>query len=259
VGAWQPFTGRGVAAFADASWSRALMFHLIAVVLSSGIAGWTLYRTWVPAVDRAVEHLPSSGGEIHLGRFTWPGSDSQVLGETPQFGVAVNPSGRSAPGQVADLQLELLPDELHISGLAGHLAVPYPDSLRIALDRVGGRAGWQAWNWVIVLAVVVSVFLSLLLMGWGVAIALMIPVWILAQIAHRHLTPTGAGRICCVAWIPGSLLLNLGMWGYSWNWLRLTGFMGCLIGLHLIWLTWIAWAVAARPAKVRSEPLNPFR
>jgi hypothetical protein len=259
IGAWQPITGRGVAAFADASLARALVFHLIAVVLSSGMAGWTLYRTWVPAIDRAVEHLPESGGQIRFGRFSWPGTDSQILGETPQFGVAVNPSGRSAPGQVADLQLELLPDELHVAGLAGHIALPYPDSLQIALDRVGGRAGWQAWNWVIVLAVVVSLLLAFWVMGWILAMLLMVPVWIISHLANRHLTLVGAGQICLVAWIPGALFLNLGMWGYSWNWLRLTGFVGCFIGLHLIWLTWIAWAVAARPAQVRAEPRNPFR
>ncbi len=258
-GAWQPLTGRGVAAFADASFARALIFHLAAAMLCSGMAGWALYRTWVPAVDRAVERLPESGGGIQSGRFSWPGPDSQVLGETPQFGIAVNPTGLSAPGQVADLQLELMPDELHISGLAGHIALPYPEPLRIALDRVGGRAGWQAWNWVIVLAVVISAGITLLVSGWILAAVLTIPAWLMAHLANRDLGLVGAGQICLVAWIPGALLLIAGLWGYSWNWLRLTGFAGCFLGQYLIWLAWIGWAVAARPAQTRSEPRNPFR
>lgn len=223
------------------------------------MAGWTLYRTWVPAIDRAVEQFPESGAEIRFGRFTWPDTNSQVLGETPQFGVAVNPGGRSAPGQVADLQLELLPYELHISGLAGHIALPYPETLRIPLDRVGGRAGWQAWNWVIILAVAASLFLTLLLTGWILAMLLTVPIWTISHLANRHLTLAGAGQICLVAWIPGALFLNLGLWGYSSNWLRFTGFVGCFLGLHLIWWFWIAWAIASRPPQVRAEPRNPFR
>lgn len=265
VGAWQPLTGRGAAAFADASPFRAIVFHLAMVVVCCGTASWTLSQTWVPAISRAVDKLPESAAEIRAGHFRWPDRESVVLGETPQFGVAVNPTGRISSGQVADLQIEFGPTELRFCSLTGYLGFPYPRDLIVGLDRVAGRAGWDAWFWAIATITLTAFFAAIAGIGWFGASVAALPAWLIGLLANRSLSLSGAWRLVLVCWIPGALLLNLGMWGYSRNWLHLVGLAGCSIGHFLVWMAWVLWAIIERPERperpqrVAKEPPNPFR
>ncbi len=262
IGAWQPFTGRGAAAFADAGSVRAIVFHLVMVIASCGTASWTLSQSWVPAVIRAVDRLPDSTAEIRAGHFTWPDRESVVLGETPQFGVAVNPTGHSSPGQVADLQMEFRPAELRINGLTGHLSLVYPNELVVGLDRVAGRAAWEAWFWAIAVVTITALFGFFASLGWAGATVMALPVWLIGLLANRSLSFPGAWRLGLVCWVPAALLLNLGLWGYSRNWLHLVGLAGCAVGHLLVWMAWVLWSIIERPRRpkeVAKEPPNPFR
>ena len=262
IGAWQPFTGQGAAAFADASTIRAVAFHLAMVIASCGTASWTLSQSWIPAVTRAQGRLPESAAGIQAGHFTWPERESIVLGETPQFGVAVNPTGRSSPGQVADIQIEFCPSELRINSLTGYLGIAYPNDWVIGLDRVSGRAAWEAWFWAIGAATITALLVFFASLGWAGATVMALPVWLIGLLANRNLSFPGAWRLGLVCWIPAACLLNLGLWGYSQNWLHLVGLAGCAVGHLLVWMAWVLWSLIERPKRPRQtpkEPKNPFR
>lgn len=259
VAAWLPFTGRGVSAFAEASFTRTLAFHLLFVVSAATLAGWSVYRTWLPSFNQAVNRLPESAAHIRNGRFTWPDTESSVLGETPQFGIAVNPTGQSAPSQEADFQLEFYPRDLRLHGLTGYLIFPYPPELSIPLDRVGGTSAWQAWNWVLGTGSITFLFLVLWLSGGLAATLLMLPLWSVGFVVGRRLSLSGAWRLILISWVPGSLLWDVGFWGYSWNWVRLTGILSCGLGHAFLWIAFIVWALMSCPTRDVPKPVNPFR
>lgn len=259
IGAWQPLTGKGLAAFADAALFRTGLLHLVFVLVTTALVGWILYWTWFPAIQRSVEQLPETGAEIRHGRFYWPTNESAILGETPQFGIAVDPNGTSFEGQSADLQLELRPQVARLRGLAGYTELPYGEDWEVRLDRISGQAGWLAWNWVFITLAMVAAFLLLWLGGWLVALVGSPVVWLVAYLLGRDLPWGGALRLVLASWIPAALLLDVGLWGYSWNWVRIVGLTAATGGHLIVWVVWMLWAAIARPQRQASEPENPFR
>ena len=149
MGAWQPFTGAGLAAFGHGSASRLLFCQLFFVALGAIAVGVGVRQAWFTTVVQSERSLPDGTAEIRAGRLTWPDREPRALGETPQFALTVDPTSQGALGQVADLQLELRESALRIRGVAGFIEIPYGENWRIPLDRIGGKAQWQAWAWVI--------------------------------------------------------------------------------------------------------------
>src|SRR5438128_2458568 len=59
--AWQPFTARGVAAFAHASLGRLLLVELIIASVLAAAAVWFFGSIWFPTVRQAIRRLPDAG------------------------------------------------------------------------------------------------------------------------------------------------------------------------------------------------------
>jgi hypothetical protein len=259
MGAWQPFTGAGLAAFGHGSASRLLFCQLFFVALGAIAVGVGVRQAWFTTVVQSERSLPDGTAEIRAGRLTWPDREPRALGETPQFALTVDPTSQGALGQVADLQLELRESALRIRGVAGFIEIPYGENWRIPLDRIGGKAQWQAWAWVIQGLAAVTGSALLPLFWYGIAFAFALPVWILAYALGRNVTLVGSWKILALSWAPASLVLDLAVVLYAFNWIRLTGLAVLLAVFASMGILWLIWALAEMPTRGAREPENPFR
>src|SRR2546423_14755104 len=57
--AWQPFTPRGVAAFASAGFGRIFLLLCTSALLSTGTVVWFLNTAWFPTFQAAIHELPA--------------------------------------------------------------------------------------------------------------------------------------------------------------------------------------------------------
>lgn len=259
LGAWQPFTGRGVAAFGTASFGRTLSFQLLFALLAAVAVIWSLRHAWFPPLTATLERLPPAAAEIRHGRLFWPDTNAVTLAENPQLAVAVDPSSSGDLGRSADLQIEFRPTGVRLEGIFGHQLLPYPPDLIVPLDQVGGVAAWGAWNWVGLVLVGALVFSALLALWWLSATGLTLPVWLAALIFRRALTWGGAWRLAAAAWLPATLVLLAGVLLYATNGVRLTG-LAVLAGCHVpAALLWLGWGILKLPDRVTvPPPSNPF-
>lgn len=257
VGPWQPFTGRGVAAFRVASFRRLLGFHLLTALLSGLIVVGVVRRIWLPVVNQGLTQLPDAAF-VSGGTLRWPGREATRLAENVWLDWIVTPEGRSDLGQTADLQLEVRARDLRIHGPAGHLRLPYPIELEIPLSRIEATARWGAWSWVIQGGLGLSTALGLILLWWLLATLYTLPALLLAVMLGRHARLTGIWRIAAAALIPGALFADWALLAYGLGAVRLPGFF-FLFALHvLIGGGSLLWGLLSCPRAGSPQPDNPF-
>ena len=77
---WEPFTPRGVAAFAARGFGRLLLVQFIVALLAAGAVVWFVDNIGFPAVTAAIQKLPPAG-EIRSGKLDWPGRSPELLAD----------------------------------------------------------------------------------------------------------------------------------------------------------------------------------
>lgn len=256
LGAWQPFTGPGLAAFARTSGTRLLLFQLAASLLTAATVICSLQLAWVPVVRDAVEQLPDSGAGIRGGRLLWSEDPERLLAERPKLALAIDSGDGPGLGQSADLQVELHPDSVHLRGILGHVTVPYPPGLDLPLDRTRASAAWGAW---------LPPFLALwggaalvlsLLAGWTLATLHAPGLAFMGWISRRDLGFTGGWKLALASLFPAGLVFDGALLLYASHWIRLPT-LAALLPVSLL-TTWIAmlWGMACLPA-IPKEPGTP--
>ena len=260
LGAWQPLTGGGVAAFGAASGARTIGFQLVFALLTALAVTWSVRQAWFPPFRAALTQLPEGAAEIHAGQLLWPDTNAVTLGENPQLAIAVDPAGTGELGRSADLKLELRARDFRLDGLFGEQILPYPPDLRIPLDHRGGPAAWGAWNWVGLVFVAAFVLVALFASWWVTGIVLAPFLWLAAFILRRELTLGGSWRLVAAAWLPANLVFAAGILLYALNVLRLTG-LAFTTAAHLVMVPlWLIWAIFMLPDRTRKKmPKNPFK
>ena len=261
LGAWQPFTGPGLAAFARTNGTRLLLFHVAASLVTSAAVIWSLQLAWVPVIREAVERLPDSGAEIRNGRLLWSADPEQLLAERPKLAIAIDAGDGPGLGQSADLQVELHPDSVHLRGILGHVTLPYPPGLELPLDRTRASAAWGAW---------LPPFLAL---GGGAALVVsLLGGWILATlhapglafmgwISRRNLGLMGAWKLALASLFPAGLVFDGTLLLYASHWIRLPTLAAVLpIALLTAWIAMLRGmaCLPAIPKDPATTPPNPF-
>src|SRR5688572_24963989 len=59
--AWQPFTPKGIAAFAAARYGRLFLLQVIVALIAAGAVVWFLRTVWFPPVRESIRNLPEAG------------------------------------------------------------------------------------------------------------------------------------------------------------------------------------------------------
>ncbi|MSU37236.1 MAG: hypothetical protein EXS36_19505 [Pedosphaera sp.] len=239
----------------DAATARVgpLLLWQIAIGLVAGlIAGWLVWRVACPVIQRALDNLPPGIIRITGGRLDWPELGGRQLSENGFLALAADPAGDAANSQAADLQCTFGPRHLTASGLLGSVLIRYPAGMRLEFDRIEALAWWGAWKWVCLLGIVLGTLIALLALWWILVAAYVVPVWLLAGVCGRTLTPGGAGKMAGASLLTGAVVMCGGLLLYG---LRLIAVPGLTVatGLHLVvgWGTLLGGLVQ-RPGRMAS-------
>lgn len=259
LGAWQPFTGGGIAAFSRATLARTLTFQVLFALGLSCVIVWSVRLAWFPAFVAALGNLPGSEAGIRQGRLDWPDPTAVALAENRQLALVVDPAGSGELGRAADLQVELRRDGLSLHGLFGHRTFSYPPDMELRLDRLGGTAAWGAWNWVGLALIGIATFSSSMALWWTMAVATALPSWLLGLVARRSLTLGGACLMMAAAWLPATLVLAGGAALYATSWIRLPGLMFAVAAHAVVAVLWHGWGFLNLPARGAAKIVDdPF-
>lgn len=264
VGAWQPFTGAGLAAFADAQAGRVLGFQCVAAAGIGILLVISLRLAWFPVIERALPNLPESA-PLLAGRLHWPDPAPVRLAENSWLGWVVEPTAVPVPdalGQTADIQLQLRPTSLRVRGIFGHLEQPYPVAWRADLGRIPAMATWNAWRRPVMILVGLGSAGALLLSWWTLATVYLPFVWLISRLAGHPISAFGSWRMASAALLVGATVGTIGIAAYATGAVRLPGLLvSQALHLPVGWI-WLLWGILSRPAGTgpvrRSPAKNPF-
>src|SRR5579862_2309785 len=160
--AWQPFTPRGVAAFAGAGLARLLLVQVIMALLAAAAVVWFVDNIGFPVVRAAIPKLPPAG-EIHSGQLDWPGRSPELLatGRILMLDVDLDHSGQI--GLTADVQIEFGKETIRSVSLLGYWEWHYPHDDIIAFNRNTLEPLWGAWAMELLILAGVTAAMSCLL------------------------------------------------------------------------------------------------
>lgn len=261
AGAWHPFTGAGIARFADASVWRTFTFLGIFAAATGLLTGWSLRITWCPVLERAAEAFPENGAALTNGTFVWPESQPRILADAPHLGVAARPDATEAPGRIADLQLELTPKTLRLAGVAGFVEVPWPSEIEMPLGRHEAVAAWGAWRRPLLATVVAGSTAYLFLTWFLLATIYTLPLRLAGWILRRDVTLGGCWRMSAAALLTGCTVMGFATFAYAVRVLTWPVLAGIFAAHFVVGWAWLAWGLFERPAAAAKAavPQNPFK
>jgi hypothetical protein len=258
TGAWEPFTPRGVAAFASARLGRLLLVQFIVALLAATAVVWFVYNGYFPAVGTAIQKLPATG-EIRSGRLDWHGHSPELLGDGRflAFDVDLDHSGQI--GSAADVQIEFGRETVRVFSLLGYWEWNYPPDYVIAFNRNDLEPLWGAWAMELLLAAGGAVTIGLLLSWSLLATIYFVPVWVLGFFANCDLNFRQSWRLVGAALMPGALLMAAAILFYGIGFLNLVSF-GFTFGAHFLigWIYLFVSLLFVPQAPTTASKGNPF-
>lgn len=257
--AWEPFTPRGVAAFAGAGFGRLLLVQFIFALLAAGAVVWFVDNIGFPAVTAAIQQLPPTG-EIRSGKLNWPGRSPELLatGRILMLDVDLDHSGQIGP--TADVQIEFGRGTLRSFSLLGYWEWQYPRDYLIAFNRNTLEPLWGAWAMELLILVGVAVVIGCLLSWWLLATLYFLPLWLLGFFANRDLNFRQSWRLAGAALMPGAILMVAAVFLYGIGFLNLVSF-SFIFGAHFLigWIYLFVSLLFVPRALIPTRKGNPFR
>jgi len=214
--AWQPFTPRGIAAFAFATRLRLFLAQLATAGIVAIAVVWFLSAAWFPVVTEAIQKLPETG-EIRGATLKYSGSSPVRLAENQRLAIVVDPERTGEAGHIADVEITFENTRLALCGTLGCSYVPYARGYQFALNRRELEPAWGAWRGPFLGLAAVATLLWLFLAWWAVALLYSPIVQIIAFYCDRKVTWRGAWRLSAAALLPGAwiMALALALYGYG--------------------------------------------
>ncbi len=256
--AWQPLTGRGVAAFASAPLGRLLLVQFLVALLAASSVVWFLQKAWFPTIGQAIRQLPAQG-ELRSGTLEWAGDSPVRLAEGRWLAVAVDLDHAGKARSPAHVQVEFGRTDLEIYSLLGCVRCAYPRGWAVAFSRTELQPWWEAWAPAI-LAMAGAAVLGGLMMTWAaLATVYFLPVWLAGFFADRDLSVGGSWRLAGAALMPGALLLCIAVLLYAWGVLdplrvAVAGAAHLVVG----WVYLVAGTRCRPPHPAAAAKENPF-
>jgi hypothetical protein len=257
--AWQPFTPRGVAAFARASVGRLLVMQFVAALLAAGTVVWFLNTCWFPTVGAAIDRLPESGA-VKSGRLNWEADSPRSLVESRFLAFAIDLNHGGSARSPAHVQVEFGQSDLRIYSLFGCLQIPYPRTYAIPFNVQELKPWWGAWAPVFLAVSAFGVVLGLFLSWAALATLYCLPVWLAGLYFDRELTLFGSWRLAGAALVPGAIVQIVALGFYGLGRLDLIRFIAASAAHLVLGLVYLILGTMASP-KCRLGPdlkNNPF-
>jgi hypothetical protein len=256
--AWEPFTPRGVAAFAHARIGRLLLVQVIVALVAVASVVWFLDDSVFPIVKTAIQNLPAAG-EIRSAKLDWRGDSPKLLAEGRFLALNVDLDHSGKINSTADVQIEFGQEEIWSLALLGYLEFPYPDGGTYSFNRTDLEPLWGAWRSTILFLAAVATVAGLLTSWWLLATIYFLPVWLLGFFVNRDLNFLRSWKLSGAALLPGALLMAAGILLYDFGAVDLVQF-GFIFGAHFV-LGWIYLFVSllfVPPIPAAPPKGNPF-
>ncbi len=257
--AWEPFTPRGVAAFARARLGRLFLVQLVVAMLAAASVIWFLDTGCFPTIGAAIRQLPETG-EIRNGRLTWSGPSPQELAEGKFLAFDVDPEHSGRIRSPRDVQIEFGAESVRVFSLLGYADLGYPPAWEVPFNRLDLEPLWGAWAAEILFLVFVATVLMLLVSWWLLATIYFLPAWLIGFYGNRDLDWCASWKLSAAALLPGALWMTAGVWLYGSGLLNLVAF-AFVFAAHFV-VAWI-YLFLSQPFLPRTEAApvkgNPFR
>jgi hypothetical protein len=231
----EPFTPRGVAAFAHAKFKRLLLAQFIFAAVAAFAVAWFFYEDCFPTIQAAIENLPPNS-QISSGALDWHGDSFSDLaeGHFVAFDVDISHSGQFR--SPADLQIEFGHVTVRIFSLFGYADFYYPQGEIISFNRTELDPLWKAWRAEILFFIIMAVIIALMLSWWILAAIYFLPVWLAGFFTNRDLGLCASWKLSGAALLPGALLMIAGILCYGLGFPLVTFLF--IFGAHFI-LGWL--------------------
>lgn len=252
--AWQPFTPRGVAAFAPARPSRVFVLKLSVALLATAAVIWFLKTNYFPSISEAIKNLPDEAA-LQNGALT--NVVSGILTQRKFLSTLIEMEETGRAGQTSDVQLELHRNYFQICSLLGCAQFDYPKE-NISVGRSTSEPWWGARQPVIWIICSATILAGLWLV-WEILAILYAPLAkLIAYFLNRELSWRGSWRLAFAAQMTGALLLSFGVILYGLQVFDLIGFL-FFFGSHFV----VAWVYVFSapfflPRVLFTTPTNPF-
>lgn len=212
--AWEPFTPRGVAAFARASFQRLVIVQTFVALLAAAAVVWVLSDGLFPTINAAISRLPEAG-EIHAGKLDWRGDSPVLLAEGRILAFSVDLDHGGTLRSPADFQFEFGRDSVRIYSLFGATELVYPPGYPLPANQIDARPAWGAWVPDILGLAAIATFFGLLLTWMLLATIYFVPVWVVCFFSNRDLGLGASWKLAGASLLPGALLLSLSLVLYA--------------------------------------------
>jgi hypothetical protein len=256
--AFQPFTPRGVSAFAEASFGRLLLVQALTALIVAIVVIWLVRFAWFPVITEAVHHLPKTG-EIRRSELKWNASQPQTLAENYFLAVSVDLDHTGGAISPAHVGVEMERKEIKAYSLLGYVEVPYPAGWRFAFNQPEVEPAWGAWRPAL-LAGVGALTVAWLFISWtALATVYFLPAWLVGFFTNRRLSVGGSWRMAGASLIPGAFFFTACLIVYGFGGLDLIH-LAVAVGLHFL-VGWIYLAAALTRLPTDSAlpvKANPF-
>jgi hypothetical protein len=266
--AWEPFTPRGIAAFAGAGFGRLLLIQFIVALLAAGTVVWFIMNNCFPVITASAQKLPATG-EIRSGKLDWPSRSPELLAQSHFLALDVDLDHSGQIGPASDVQIEFGKTTVRVFSLLGYAEWNYPSEYVISFNRNALEPLWGAWAMELLLTTLAAVTIGLLLSWSLLATIYFLPLWLLGFFANRDLNFRQSWRLAGAALIPGALLMVAGVLLYNFGLLSLVSFV-FVFAAHFV-MGWIYLFVSllflpGLPAQKQNpfgsrsrRSFNPFR
>jgi hypothetical protein len=256
----EPFTPRGVAAFARVKYGWLFLAQLLIAFIAAISLTCFLNDNCYSVIHGAIKNLPDTG-RISFGKLDWHGDSPKVLAEGGFLAIDVNLNHDGTIHSTADVQVEFGSDSIRFySILPGYSEVFYPE-WPVPFNRIDLEPKWDAWAMDILFITAAAAFISLLFCWVVLATIYFLPVWIIGYLANRQLHLWASWKLAAAAVLPGALLMIAGIWLYDFGLLKLVSF-AFIFAAHFI-LGWIYLGVSlfflprANAAAPKGNPFIP--
>jgi hypothetical protein len=253
--AWQPFTPRGVAAFAQAPSSRVIFLKSIAATLAALVVIWFLKTNYSPSISEAIKNLPDNA-LLENGILT--NVSSGILTQKKFLSAIIDLEETGLTGQTADVQVEFRESYFQICSLLGCGVFNYPDG-KIILGRSSAEPWWGARQPVI-LAICGVITAIGVWFAWVILAIIYMPVAkLIAYFADRQLSWRESWRLVSAAQMTGAFLMSLAIILYGLQVFDLIRFMFFFSAHFFVAWVYIFSAPFFLPPVSTSPPAtNPF-
>lgn len=232
----EPFTPRGVAAFARGKLWRLLVAQNVFAVLGAAAVAAFLNANCVPVIETSIQNLPDYG-DIRGGKLDWTGKSPALLSQGRVFSTDVDLNHSGAIQSTADFQVEFGRNSIRVTSLLGYTDFIYPPDQIISFNRQELEPLWYAWDEIILFGLLFAVFIILPFNWWCLATLYCLPAWLFVFYSNRDLKLRQCWKLSAAALLPGALFVSAGILAYDLGLLTLVEF-ACVFAAHFV-LGWI--------------------